>query len=374
MIYLDNSATTYPKPKELYEALDFANRNLAFNAGRGNYKESSDAIKMIDETREKIKSLVDTKDVGVVFTASATESLNLIIYGLDIQEGDCIYISPFEHNAIVRPLYNLQKKIDFEILMLPFDKKTWMPEVDKISAMFSLKRPRAVLISHVSNVVGLELDYESIFKLAKEFGGTTVLDSAQSFGVNNPRMKYVDLCVFAGHKSLYASFGVAGFLIKNGLNLVVEKSGGTGSDSLNHDMPAKGHQRYEAGSLNSVAIYGLNKSIDWLKTVNIKQIDKELSTRFIEEVKNIDKIILYLPSSQETLGIISLNVSGYISDDVASILYDEFKIMVRSGYHCSPFVHKFIGSAEYKGTVRISFGAFNTKEDVDAVVSALKTL
>ena len=375
MIYLDNSATTYPKPKELYEALDYANRNLAFNAGRGSYKEATDAAKIIDDCRKAVSLLAQKLPLDVAFLSSATESLNLIINGLDLNPSDVIYISPFEHNAIVRPLLNLKDKIGFELLVIPFNSKTWDFDQEKLEEMFSIKRPKAVFLSQISNVTGYILPYKEIFKLAKKYNSVTVLDSSQSYGVLNPDLSLVDYCVFAGHKSLYASFGIAGIISSSFSKLSISKSGGTGSDSLNYKMPESGHGRLESGSPNVIAIYGLLKSCEWLKNKDVFNHDRRLTDYLINRLEEIDKITIYLPTNKDNiLGIVSFNVEGYLSDDVASILYDEFNIAVRSGYHCSPMVHEFIDSLRFKGTVRASIGAFNTKEDIDTLVNALKTL
>lgn len=374
MIYLDNGATTYPKPECVYEALNFANRNLAFNAGRGSYKKSKEVSEMIYDTRCKIASFVNKDADSVVFLSSATECLNLLINGIDFQDGDTVYISPFEHNAIVRPLYNIKKSININIIILPFDKKTWNPDFKKIDEMFSIKKPKAVLLSQISNVTGFVVDYLNIFKLSKAYGSINILDSAQAYGIANPDLENCDFCVFAGHKTLYASFGIAGFIINSTYNLNITKSGGNGSDSLNHYMPSKGFGKYESGSPNSVAIYGLNKSIDWLKTNNPYKHEKELTYYLIEKLSKIDKVKLYIPESKDILGIVSFNVKGYLSDDVASILNEEFEIEVRSGFHCAPFVHEFIGSLDTKGTVRVSVGAFNSKNDIDVLINAILTL
>lgn len=371
MIYFDNSATTYPKPSCLYDALDYANRNLAFNAGRGSYKESLELVEMIENCRKAVGFLVHEHPKNVVFSSSATESLNIIINGLPLEDGDNVYVSPFEHNSIIRPLYNINKKID--IIVLPFNKRTWEPDYRKIEEMFSIKKPRAVFLSQVSNVTGFQLDYQGIFTIAKYFNSFTILDSAQAFGINNPILKNVDFCVFAGHKTLYASFGVAGFIDKSGYKLNLIKSGGNGSDSLNYLMPESGHERYEAGSPNVVAIYGLLKSIEWIKKQDILKKELELTEYLITCLEKNKKIIVYLPESKKSAGIVSFNVEGYTSDDVASILYDEYKIMVRSGYHCSPFVHEFLDSLKFKGTVRVSFGAFNSKDEIDVLINALNT-
>ncbi len=375
MIYLDNSATTFPKPEEVYKALDFANRNLAFNSGRGNYKKAQEVTKIIDETREEIASLVNADANNVAFLSSATECLNVVINGLQLDDGDVVYISPFEHNAIVRPLFEIQKEKKIEIILIPFDKKTWHPDLKKLDEMMAIKKPKAVFVSQISNVTGLMLDYENIFELAKKYQGLTVLDSAQAFGVVNPNLKNVDFCVFAGHKSLYASFGIAGIVAKDFSLLNVTKSGGTGSDSLNHYMPEKGYGRVEAGSPNIVAIYGLHESIKWLKNNDVFKHERTLTSLLINRLRDIEDIVIYMPEKDDDLlGIVSINIEGYSPADIGSILSNEFDIAVRTGYHCSPFVHEFIGSNKFNGTVRISLGAFNIENDIDKLIEALNTL
>lgn len=375
MIYLDNSATTFPKPEEVYKALDYANRHLAFNAGRGGYDEASVATKIIQETRTEIASFVKRQSSDVAFLSSATECLNIIINGLALDDGDIVYISPFEHNAIIRPLYEIQKTKNIEILLIPFNQRTWLPDISKLEDMMVFKKPKAVFVSQISNVTGLKVDYHTIFSISKKYGSINVLDSAQAFGVLNPSLENVDFCVFAGHKSLYASFGIAGIISKKYDVLKITKSGGNGSDSLNHSMPQDGYARIESGSPNIVAIYGLLNSCKWIKKQHVLEEEKELTRYLINKLHECAKIKLYLPDDFETvLGIVSLNVDGYRPEEVGTILNDEFRICVRTGFHCSPFVHDFIGSRDCGGTVRISLGAFNTKSDVDSLISALNTL
>lgn len=375
MIYLDNAATTYPKAEEVYQALDKANRELAFNSGRGAYSASKRVFNMIEETREELASLVGAHGNTVSFESSATEALNIIINGLDLKEGDTVYVSPFEHNAVIRPLYYLKKRKNIEIKILPFDKKTWDIDMDQMNNMFAMEYPSAVFLSHISNVTGYILPYEKIFKESKSYGSVNVLDCSQSLGVLNPKTDNVDLIVFAGHKSLYASFGVAGFLNLANVQLEVTKSGGTGSDSLNHEMANSGNARYEAGSINSVAIAGLNAGLKWLKKTDVLSHEKQLTEYLIESLNKLDNIKVYLPESTERiLGIVSINLEGYQASDVGMILSDDFDICVRTGYHCSPFVHDFIDSKEHLGTVRISLGAFSNKKDIQSLINSLMEL
>ena len=329
MIYFDNAATTYPKPERVYLALNDANRNLAFNAGRGEYNQSTQAFNLIENTRKKIASLINRNSKEVIFTSSATESLNMIINGIGVSPGDYIYISPFEHNAVVRPLQNLKKTIDFQIKILPFVESTWLPDMNQIKNEFAMHHPKAVFISHVSNVTGYMVPYKEIFEYSSKWNSINVLDCAQSFGIINPEyLDSVNYIVFAGHKSLYASFGVAGFFkLKNDV-LEIVKAGGTGSDSLNPEMPEDTPYRYEAGSLNVVAIAGLHASIDWIKTISIKEKEEFLYEYLLSKLIKNEKITIYRPQNENTFGVLSINVRNYMSEDVASILNDEFEICV----------------------------------------------
>ncbi len=374
MIYFDNSATTYPKPEVVYDAINFASRNLAFNAGRGTYKKANDAMNIINLARKNIADLVNSDSENVAFFSSATESLNIIINGLGIKENDNVYISPFEHNAIIRPLYNLMEKIKFNIHILPFDNKTWQIKNDILTNMFARNNPNYIFISHVSNVTGYIVPYQEIFKKGKEYGSINIVDCAQSFGIINPQKNNCDFIVFAGHKSLYASFGIAGFINVNDYKLNIVKSGGNGSNSLNHKMPEGSYRRYESGTQNIIAIYSIIKSIDWLKEIDLQSHERELVTYFLEKLQKNDKIKIYMPPLDKNLGIVSFNVDGYSPEEVGNILSDEFDICVRTGYHCSPLVHDFIETKENGGTVRVSFGAFNTKEEINVLIDALNTL
>lgn len=370
MIYFDNAATTYPKPTCVYEAITEGMLKYSFNAGRGSYKVAKDTYKMIEETRNKIGSLVNVDKNRVIFTSSATESLNNIIYGLSLKEGDNVYVSPFEHNAIIRTLHNC----NVNIMIIPFDNSTWSVDFNKLRDLFILNNPKAIIISHISNVTGFMLPYQLIFKLSKEFNAINVLDSAQGFGIYSIDKKDVDFIIFAGHKSLYAMFGIAGYVNVSNTKLDLYKVGGTGSDSLNLNMPIELPNRYEAGSYNSIGIYSIYSSLDFLKNEKFDIIKKELVEYFLKKAKNIDNIVIYLPKDYVSYGIVSFNIIGYTADDVGTILSEDYDICVRTGYHCAPFVHDFIKSKEFSGTVRISFSGFNTKDEIDTLISALKEM
>lgn len=374
MIYLDNAATTYPKPESVYTELDIANRN-AFNTGRGSYKSAREATVIKENVRSKILNL-NNMNGQVVFTCSATIALNNLIIGIPVKENDYIYISPFEHNSIVRPLEELKKRKKIHVEVLPFNKETWEPDYAKINDLFAIHNPRAVFISQVSNVTGYLIPYNTIFELSAKYNSINVLDASQGFGVV-PIEQYnnISYIVFAGHKSLYASFGIAGYIkMKNDkLNKCV--FGGTGSDTMNPEMSDDVPDGYEAGSPNIVAIRGLNSSIDWLKSVNVFNHEVELTKYLIEKLEDIKKVKIFVPEDNNKIfGMVSIGVEGYSSADVGTILDDEYGICVRTGYHCSPLVHDFIDSLRYNGTVRISLSYFNEKKEIDFLIEALRSL
>lgn len=376
MIYFDNAATTYPKSEEFYCAIDNANRNHAFNVGRGSYKVARECFDVMEKVRAELASYAFCSPDRVCFSSSATESLNQIIYGAGFAKGDNVYVSPFEHNAIMRPLHLLKKKIGIKIHVLPFDTDTWEFEEAKCKNVFALNPPKAVFLSQISNVTGYCLPYDNIFRLSKNYGDSiNVLDASQAYAILPVGgLKSIDFIVFAGHKSLYAGFGIAGFINSGNKTLNVVKAGGTGADSLNLDMPENGNSRYEAGSPNIVAIYGLDSALKWQKTVKIRQHEEELTEYFLERVKNIDNVVLFHPENIHPFGIVSFAVAGYTSSDVGTILVDEFDICVRTGYHCAPLVHNFINSDNFRGTIRVSFGFFNSKDEIDCMIRALQSL
>ena len=234
MIYFDNAATTYPKPECVYDAIDIGMKQFSFNAGRGAYQASKNTFDMIENTRSKIASLIGESGNKVVFTGSATEAVNNILYGLKLSPNDCVFVSPFEHNAIIRTLHN----IGVNIVVMPFDKCTWELLEDELNDLFVIKKPKAIVISHISNVTGYELPYKKIFEVAKKYKTINVLDCAQGFGIYQVEKSNVDFLIFAGHKSLYAMFGIAGYINIGEFPLIPYKVGGTGSDSLNPNMPA----------------------------------------------------------------------------------------------------------------------------------------
>ena len=377
MIYLDNAATTFPKPESVYEKMDWANRNMAVNAGRGAYKVARDATHIIDEVRKMIVELVH--GIGsekTVLLPSATIALHTIVNGIDFSDGDVVYVSPYEHNAIARSLERLCKIkgcITKEIPLL--DNREI--DVDKFEYMCMKNKPKCICCTHVSNVTGYILPVEKIFEVGKEYDCITVLDASQSMGLVDIDIKTIkaDFVVFAGHKTIYGPFGTAGFIDASNYILEPAIAGGTGSDSLNLDMPATIPGRYEAASKDIVSIAGLHEALKLIDVNALNEKERELSKYAIDRFRELDNVILYTPESEENhISVISFNVEGYLAEDVGSILDADYDIAVRTGYHCAPFIHKYLEDEKFLGTVRIGIGQFNSKDDIDELISALEEL
>ena len=376
MIYLDNAATTYPKSESVYQALDEANRNYAFNAGRGSYAKARIATEIIDTTKKQIKELVNAAiNSSVIFTPSITIALNQILQGIDFCKGDNIYYSPYEHNAVARTLHLIKSRMDVNLLEMPINESTLEIDVEKLKYEFSVNLPRCVCCTHISNVTGYVLPVAEIFECARRYDAITVLDTAQSLGVEKidmVKMK-ISFLAFAGHKSLYGPLGIGGFVDSGHVKLGQVMAGGTGSNSLVLDMPSESPERYEFASANIVAITGLSQAI---KEIDVNKLieEEKLVKRLIDGLSQIEDIDLYVPISGRHRNIVSFNLKNYKSGELGIILDNDFEIAVRTGYHCAPFIHRWLKDEKYLGTVRVGIGKFNTIQDIDALLEAIREI
>ena len=380
MIYLDNAATTFPKPEEVYQTVDYVQRNLAVNIGRGSYTVANEAMKIVDETRFLLAKLVGIDHPNnVIFTPSATIAANEVIYGLKWDEFKTVYITPFEHNAIARPLEFIRKKYGIKICLLPFDLQSQQIDYEKTSVLFSSNPPDYVFLNQVSNVTGTVIPIKEISAMAKKYDAIVVVDGAQSVGLLDIKMLRdgIDYLIFAGHKNMYASWGVGGFISLRDPKLVSILTGGTGSDSLDLTMGKSSPVRFEPASPNIIALASLNSSLKWLNQTtmeNIGEKKKELVNILVEGLTERG-CKMYMP--KEPVGhssVVSFNVEGYTASEMGSILNHDFDIAVRTGYHCAPYIHDFLGTIEYGGTVRVSVGYFNNTNDIAAILNAVDEL
>lgn len=377
MVYLDNAATTFPKPEVVYRAMDKMNREGAVNAGRGSYKLARDASKLIGETKDLIRRLVHVDaSSAVVFSPSVTIAMNQIVNGMQLREQAVVYVSPYEHNAVARSIHELGKKKKLIIREIPLNSDLEI-DLEKMKYDFAIDKPDAVFCTHVSNVTGYILPVKKIFEEAKKYGSITVLDVAQSMGLVQIRadLMQVDLIAFAGHKTLYGPFGIGGFINVSGIPLDIFISGGTGSESLNLEMPSGKETRYESASCNIVAVAGLNAALKVIDPDACMAHEKELGDYLIKKLSEIRSVKMYVPKDREShVGIVSFVVDGYISEDVGMILDEDFDIAVRTGYHCAPFIHKYLKDENTLGTVRVGLGQFSVKEDIDKLAMGLKEI
>lgn len=383
MVYLDNAATTYHKPECVWQAMETANRYLSVNAGRGSYELAQIAMEGMDKLRMELLNLINGRnEAEVVFTSSATVAFNEIIGGLMLDSQDRVYVSPFEHNAVMRTLHLHNKKDRFSIEIIPIDKETLEIDLDRLEYMFREKPPTHVFVTKVSNVTGYILPTEEIFYMAKSITNGQALvfiDGAQSFGLveTDYQKTPYDAFVFAGHKTLYGPFGVAGFIKNRNLKLKPFLAGGTGSNSLVLDMP-EGMNGLEPSSPNIIAMAGLYAGLQFIKKETILAIyehEKRLTEELVCGLRGVTKLKLFVPHNQEAhIGIVSFAMKEYRADEVGLILDEEYKIAVRTGYHCAPLIHNYLKDDQYSGTVRVGIGYFNSKQDMERLVQAVKEI
>ena len=379
MIYLDNAATTYPKPKEVTDAFVLWGSEKCVNAGRGSYRLAAEAERQIQYTRHAMAEYVHTvSDDDVYFTASATMAANVILQGLTWNKGDVVIVSPYEHNAVMRTLHAMKERYEIQIKVLPV-REDGQIDLDKTSTFFQLEKPRLVCVTQVSNVTGYLLPYAQIFHAAKKAGAVTFLDSAQGLGICPVHVveEQIDFLIFAGHKNLYGMFGAGGFVNAGQVSLQPLYFGGTGSDSLNLSLPENGNNRYEVGSPDIAAVAALGKALEL--TVKCAGRDLLHERKLLENLRrglsDVEGVsVLGAQPLEKSTGILSFVCDRYQADELGMILDEDFELAVRTGYHCAPLVHDIIGSVQYGGTVRVSMGRFTTEADVQALVEAVKEL
>lgn len=386
VIYLDNAATTFPKSECVYERMNEVNRNYAVNSGRGSYALAAYAAAILSNTREQLLKLSGAESVAeVVITASATLASNQIFGGIAWKKEDVVYVSPFEHNAVMRVLHKYQKEIGFEIEELALMENSLELDLEKINFQFLRKQPDYVVMSHVSNVTGYILPIQEVTQMAKKVNATVIIDGAQALGLVPLLLKNVpaDFYIFAGHKTLYGPFGVGGYIRNGSYSLKPFLAGGTGSDSLNLEMPEDGQEAFEPGSPNVLAIAGLEASLEEIQDIVKKEgnpaffLEKEqkLSEYLIQKLQTVRGAELYLPRNRENhAGIIAFNIAGYQAADIGMILDQDYNIAVRTGHQCAPLIAKYLHSEDFGGVVRVSVGRFNTKEEMDTFAEAVREI
>lgn len=373
IVYLDNAATTFPKPEVVYQAMDSFYRNYGGNAGRGANPLARKASALMEETRSALRQWLGVPEI--VFQPSATIALNTVILGANLQPEDLVYVTPFEHNSVLRPLEYLRKSVGIRVEALPFDRRTLECKFDEIRAMFRLEQPAMMCVSLMSNVLGLILPVDELVRTAKETSDTiiTVVDGSQAAGLISIDTSHVDALIFSGHKSLYGPYGIAGIGLGTEWRPRPLIFGGTGTESESIDMPID-LSRFEAGSHNIVAVAGINASLQWLRNTGRETINSHvysLTCELIDGLRSIPGVRVYIPVElHKHSSIVSFSVLDMLPQAIETALGAQC-IAVRAGLHCAPWTHRHIGTLHSGGTVRVSLSYFSTSDDIGSFLTTL---
>ena len=375
--YFDNAATTFPKPLCLSEAIAKCVAEGAINAGRGSYDIAFHADQVMSHTRDAVRALLGQLSGQIVFAPSVTIALNQILLGLSWMPGDYVYSTPFEHNAVARVLQHLQQERKLQWEMLSFDGKSLSFDLDKIKQQFFLHPPKALVLSHASNVFGVITPVEEIAKLARDHGATVVIDGAQAGPLlPNWSPRSVDFYAFSGHKTFYGPFGIAGFWTNGRVRLSPILFGGTGSHSENLDMPRGYPVSMEVGSPNIIAIAGLKAACEWLNVTGperILQHERRLLAQLLAGIGRMRGVRCWPAQPDNAVGIVSFVIDGYTPQEVGMIFDQQFGMAVRTGLHCAPLAHRLLGTLP-TGTVRVGLGWFNSTNEVDELLCVMERL
>lgn len=373
MVYLDNAATSYPKPSEVYDKIDLFIRESCANPGRSSHKMARQSSEAVMETRELLASLFNIDNpLQIGFTCNATFALNMAIQGI-LKKGDHVVTTAMEHNSVLRPLHELKNSglIDYTIVQ-PYNR--WGSiDVRDISKAVRINT-RLIVVTASSNVTGTILPYEEIGEIARKKGVFYLLDASQAAGVLPLDVKQMNihLLAFPGHKGLMGPQGTGGLYVDENIALRPIIQGGTGSRSFETIHPLFMPDIIESGTVNTPGIAGLGAGVDYILKTGIKAIlaKKEiLLSRLFEKLIPQKRIKLYSREHQNS-GILALLIEGMDSSETANILDSRYQIAVRPGFHCAPLAHKALGT-EKTGLVRLSLGYFNTLDEINYAADSL---
>ena len=374
LIYLDNAATTFPKPVSVLEKMVETYLRIGVSPGRGSYDLSVEAEGLVGEVRQKMARFFGAPDPDrVVFTSNATDALNLAIQGM-LRPGDHVVSTRLEHNSVLRPLYHLRQQGIIEYDLVAFDARGFVHPEDVVAAL----RPttKLVILCHASNVLGTIQPVQEIGRLCAERGVPVLIDTAQSAGVIPIDMQswQIAALAFTGHKAMLGPTGIGGLVLNRGIEIEPTRFGGTGLESGSPVHTETFPHRLEAGTLNLMGIIGLSEGLDFLQTMGIELIhakEMELLATLRDGLSLIDGIELYCAENLSNhVALLTANVRGMDPDDVGSILDADFHIAVRAGLHCAPLVHEGLGTLPH-GSVRFSPGPFNRMEDIEKTLEAM---
>lgn len=377
MIYLDNAATTFPKPEEVYDRVNEVMRKHGANPGRSGHSMALEAGRIIYNARETVARFFNVDNpMQVAFAYNATDALNMGIKGV-LRDGDHAITSSMEHNSVLRPLKALEKKGIIELTIIDCNDEGEISIEDIEEAI--TENTKLIVTTHASNVTGTIFPIAEIGKLAKSKGVLYMVDAAQTAGVYPIDVveMNIDLLAFAGHKSLLGPQGTGGIYVREGIELDTIKEGGTGSQSESLYQPEMMPDRLESGTPNTPGIAGLAAGIEYIKKRGMEDIrvhEESLARYFIEELRQIEYVKIYGPEDfSKRVPVISINIGEEDSSEVGYIMDEAFGIGTRPGLHCAPLAHKTIGSFE-QGTVRFSIGPFTERKDIEKAIEAVREI
>lgn len=378
LIYLDNSATSYPKPEEVYTFMDHFYRNFGVNPGRSGYDLCMEAGELVETTRDMLTKFFNGKDPNrLCFSYNSTDSLNLIINGL-LEKGDHAITTTIEHNSVLRPLYHLYKFNGVEVDYIPFDSKGFV-DPDDFPKKFK-KNTKLVIVNHASNVIGTIQPVKEIGKLCKEKGIPLALDASQSAGkipVDIEELN-VDVVAFTGHKSLLGPTGIGGLYVREGIEIKHTRAGGTGVRSAVRTHLYEYPYRLEYGTLNTLGVAGLHAGLKWIEEKGVKNIhdhETKLTALLRDGLKDVEGVILYCQDDlKDHISVFLFNVDGFEALNTGTMLDVDYNIASRTGLHCAPHVHEQLGTDKIHGGVRFGIGPFNTEEHINTAVNAVKEI
>jgi len=374
-VYVDNSSTSFPKAPGISDIIKDYLENTGCNVSRGGYETSYEVAMQILETRQLIADMFKTGNPQeVIFTPSVTYSLNMILQGF-LKKGDHVITTSMEHNSVMRPLHELSEQgVSVDIAACDSDGAL---DVTSLELLIK-KETKAIVMLHASNVCGTILPIEEVAEICKKRNIRLIVDAAQTAGILDIDAAGIDALAFTGHKGLLAPQGIGGFVIKKDFANEVAPLifGGTGSQSHSFEQPDVLPDKFESGTMNIPAVLALKKSIEFLNSVGLKSVyekEMDLTSAFISEVQRIEGAeIIGKKETTGRLAVVSINFTNNDNAIVAAKLDEKFGIMTRCGLHCAPNAHKTLGTYPH-GTVRFSFGYFNTMDDVDYIIRALRT-
>ena len=377
LIYMDNGATSFPKPPGVWEAMELFLREIGGSPGRSGHRLSQEAARVVFDCREQVAALFGVKDSRrVAFTLNATEALNTALLGI-LGRGDRVVTTSMEHNSVMRPLRDLARSRGILLEVVPSDS-AGRPDLQALEGALSV-RTRLLVVNHASNVTGAVAPLGDIGALARKAGTLLVVDAAQSAGVIpiDVERDSVDLLAFTGHKSLLGPQGTGGLWVREGVEVEPLCRGGTGSNSELEEQPTFYPDHLESGTLNAVGLAGLRAGVDFIlgKGVDvIGQRDKALTGRLLKGLETVPGIRVYGPGGdEERTAVVSFAIDGMVPSEVGFLLDEAFGILARVGLHCAPGAHQTIGTYP-AGTVRLSPGFFTTEGDIDRTIEACSYL